>query len=239
MGGQKDQSLPSMKAGEHMKANLTLWLILMIAVTSLTKTQQFHTVTYKLEHDSQLWLEGSATLGSYVCQTAALSGMAGVQADDTSRTSAAVRSAASRGTVNVEVQVRMLDCGNGAMNKDMFKALDADRFPTISYALVRGEIQQDTILPGKRILLRTIGNLSIAGVTKSIDMAVQVVPLADGRYQIAGKKELSMRDFGIQPPSAFFGLIKAHERLTVCFNLIAVPEKSKFASHQAVSKETE
>jgi hypothetical protein len=48
--------------------------------------------------------------------------------------------------------------------------------------------------------------------------------LRDGKYEILGRKELSMLDFHITPPSAFFGLIRADEGLVVNFDLIAGPD---------------
>ena len=37
-----------------------------------------------------------------------------------------------------------------------------------------------------------------------------------------------MIDFNITPPSAFFGLINAHEKLTVNFDLIAAPNNEYY-----------
>ena len=44
-----------------------------------------------------------------------------------------------------------------------------------------------------------------------------------------------MLDYKIVPPSTFFGLIKAHEQLTVSFDLIAAPNGDGTAQNTAHS----
>jgi hypothetical protein len=54
---------------------------------------------------------------------------------------------------------------------------------------------------------------------------VQGQQRADGTYQATGSLPLLMSDFGIDPPTAMFGLIKVHDQITVRFKLIATPQE--------------
>ncbi|MGH9361260.1 MAG: hypothetical protein ACRD2T_05030, partial [Thermoanaerobaculia bacterium] len=49
-----------------------------------------------------------------------------------------------------------------------------------------------------------------------------------GRYRITGALELKMTDFGIQPPTALMGLIRAGDGLRVRFDLrLALAEECR------------
>jgi hypothetical protein len=44
----------------------------------------------------------------------------------------------------------------------------------------------------------------------------------DAQTQLTGKQRLLMSDFGIDPPTALLGLIRARDRILVRFDLVAV-----------------
>ncbi len=177
-------------------------------------------VPYVLEPSSRLWLEGTATIGGYTCGTSVVTGEGLI---DTALVAAARRDSA-RGDARLVVSVKMLDCGNSAMNRDMYEALKADRFRTIRFDVQGARIE--TAQPQTDGSFRVIahGLLTVAGVSKETDVELEVRKLTGGRFDIEGHKRLTMRDFNIEPPTAFFGLIRADERLDVHFALIAAPQ---------------
>jgi hypothetical protein len=201
--------------------------ILMISISTyfcyaLSQEQAF--VPYHLLPGSRLWIDGTATLGSYTCETVAVYGSGGLNADIGKLQDTSLTHQAGSGGVQVFVLVKMFDCGNPAMNADMYHALRAERDSAIEYTLIHAQVMYDSIAHNGWLGLRTIGKLSIAGVTRTDTINVRVKSLRDRKYEILGRKELSMLDFHITPPSAFFGLIKADEGLVVNFDLIAGPD---------------
>ena len=42
----------------------------------------------------------------------------------------------------------------------------------------------------------------------------------DYKYKIEGNKEVLMTDFGVKPPTAIMGLLKARDRLTFYYDII-------------------
>src|SRR5205823_11539226 len=68
--------------------------------------------------------------------------------------------------------------------------------------------------------LKTRGSLIIAGRKNIINMIVRAKKIDDNRFNVVGSKELSMFDYDVIPPTAFFGLIKADDRLVIHFDLI-------------------
>jgi hypothetical protein len=180
---------------------------------------------YHLEAGSQLWINGTATIGSYRCGTVAVYGAADLDTNHDELNEPDPPESNARGNARVEILVKMFDCGNPAMNRDMYAALKANRDPTIQYKLTGAEVIFDSTAAIGLLRLRTIGDLSIAGVTRKDTVIADVRSLTNGKYEIIGKKNLSMHDYKIVPPSAFFGLIRAHEGLTVSFDLIAAPDE--------------
>src|SRR5579883_2094423 len=200
-----------------MKAKL---LILFMVCSSALFAQQNNPTEYKIAPESHLWLIGSATTGSWTCGTGELSGY-GIP-------STSLRPA----EVRVSIKLKNLDCGNRFMNNDMYDAMNADQFPTIDYHLISARR-----LPGDNgdtvwMKLQTAGTLDLNGVSKQINMQVNVRRLADKRIQAVGTIVMAMSDFNVTPPSALFGLIKAANELEVRFDITAEPSDSLSSSSQ-------
>jgi hypothetical protein len=204
---------------------LTILLISFSTFSHDTLCQEQRFIPYHLLPGSRLWIDGTATLGPYTCETVAVYGSGGLNADLDRLRETSLSHQADNGGVQVFILVKMFNCGNPAMNADMYHALHAERDSAIQYTLLETHVMYDSIAHNGWLGLQTVGKLSIAGITKTDTIAVRVKSLRDRKYEILGKKELSMLDFHITPPSAFFGLIKADERLVVNFDLIAGPDR--------------
>ncbi|MDX1545740.1 MAG: YceI family protein, partial [Rhodothermales bacterium] len=77
--------------------------------------------------------------------------------------------------------------------------------------------------------LRVSGRLALAGAERSVSLPVQAHRRADGTYRASGHLPLVMSDFGIDPPTAVLGLVRAHDRITVRFDLVAAARTPVFA----------
>ncbi len=197
--------------------------ILLILSTSISWNRNKSSVSYQLATGSRLWIDGSATLGSYECRTVAVYGMGDVDTNGIRKRSSFPETKRLNESAHIEVIVKFFDCGNPAMNADMYAALKADKDSLIHYKLLSTSVVYDSSIEKGRLGLRTIGRLTIAGISQLDTIDVDVRILQDRKYEIIGKKNLSMTRFEIIPPTAFFGLIRAHENLTVQFDLIAAP----------------
>ncbi len=106
------------------------------------------------------------------------------------------------------------------MNDDMYEAMKDKNNPFILYELLNSKIVSEEEIGGWSEIQIT-GYLTIAGYKRIVNIPLKVRKLPDGKYNLLGIKKLSMHDFNIEPPSAFFGLIKADDELVIKFNLIA------------------
>lgn len=172
---------------------------------------------YSISKESKVWIEGSSTVNEFTCLTY---NVKGVGVLDSAKTTAPVIGAPVQVSCKAEfaVTVKSMDCGNRMMNNDMYEALKSDEHKLISYELKQVRILNT--LPGEVLEAMTQGVLTVAGSPQSIQMKVKLKPIGGGKYNIEGQKDVTMTSFGVKPPTAMMGLIKAHDKLTFHFNIV-------------------
>jgi len=117
-------------------------------------------------------------------------------------------------TIKMEVHSIKSDMGS-IMNNNTYKALKADANPQIIFALS---------VPLKSIRAKAgstdfsaKGSLTIAGITKPVDMKVKVLLQEHGKLAIEGGQTIKMTDYGIKPPTALLGTLKTGNEITINF----------------------
>ncbi|MEX0886377.1 MAG: YceI family protein [Phycisphaeraceae bacterium] len=209
------------------------------------REQASSSTTFSLADASRIRLAGSATIGSWDCigQTAQAAFTPGASVDALRDAVDQVEMGLQRGgavpaavdlrrehtpRASLNVRIDSLGCGNAAMERDMHDALKADEHPEIRYELDEvADVQWSLGDDGERgvFVVDTLGRLSLAGHTETIEMQVRVERVGPGRYTLLGRKQIDMKTFGIEPPSALFGLIRADPQVTVVFDLVVEPER--------------
>ena len=127
--------------------------------------------------------------------------------------------------VLLKIPVKSFDCRHSRMNRDMYEALKSDKYDYITFEFEDARrLENDGTVPGSLFEegyqpFRINGVLNVAGVDRNVSLLVQGRAEGDTRYHIKGQKEISMKDFEIDPPTALRGLIRAHDDLTVFFDL--------------------
>ena len=104
------------------------------------------------------------------------------------------------------VEVRLVDMqtGIGLRDRHMRNAMDADSFPTIRFevtGLTPGTSRGDTIGVTYR------GRLTIHGQTRDVTAEGTLVALP-GRLDVTATLPVDMREYGVAPPTRFFGTVK-------------------------------
>lgn len=127
--------------------------------------------------------------------------------------------------VQLKIPVKSFDCRHSRMNRDMYEALKSDQYDYITFEFENAErIQMNDTLDKSMfddgyLPYQIEGVLNVAGVDRHVDLVVWGRTEDEGRYHIKGHKEISMKDYEIEPPTALRGLIRAHDDLTVFFDL--------------------
>lgn len=100
------------------------------------------------------------------------------------------------------------------MDEKTWKALKADQHAKITYQLVKiNSIDKQ----GGNYLLKSTGNLTIAGITKSVEMAVTAKMLSNGGIEFSGTKGIVLSDYNMDQPTALMGTIKVGKEVSVVF----------------------
>lgn len=167
------------------------------------------TSVYEVEAGSRFWIDGSATTGRYTCAAARVSGAVEL---DRHRVGGAAT-----------IPVDSFDCGVARMNRDFREALRSEAYPSIRFELEEARVIDSPSTSGTWTRVLAVGTLTIAGSSQRVATRAEGLELADGRVRVRGSHPLAMTDFGIDPPSGLLGLVRAHDRIVVRFDITASP----------------
>jgi len=206
----------------QQKMRFILFVISLVLISTLSANvygQGKDEIRYVTLPGSKLWIDGTSNIDSFTCRSNLVKGYADIEQGLKVKTPSS-----EKDTVMVSVLVHSLDCGQSLMNADMYNAMKADKYPMIKYELLNAHLSSHPDSLSGWFTLDTKGDLYIAGEKNVVNIKMEVEKLPNGNYRLVGSKPLSMLDYGITPPSHFFGLIHAHDKLVVHFDLIAARE---------------
>jgi hypothetical protein len=115
------------------------------------------------------------------------------------------------------------------MDRIMYKALHVDDEPECQQIVGRFDVVGRN--SGEHELVMQ-GTLRVAGRERSVRMPIDVERLPDGTLHAHGALPILMTDYGITPPSAFFGVLRTENRIVVKFDL-QIDEPATLASSAA------
>jgi len=164
--------------------------------------------------DSKLWLEGTSNLRGWSCRASTLDAWVEAASDRLPADPSAL--VMQLENVTVRVPVESLKCGNGRMERSLYKALSADD-PRARIIVGHFNVLPTHARPDMG--LRTVGTLTVAGRERTLGMEVRTHRAPDGTLVAEGAVPVLMTDFGIAPPTAFFGALRTGNRVLVHFEL--------------------
>jgi polyisoprenoid-binding protein YceI len=122
--------------------------------------------------------------------------------------------------VQVKIQVTGIKSTKGRiMDNKTYEAFNSDKNPTIQYRLTNTKITGS----GEYTVVAN-GQLTMAGVTRPVELTAKAKVLSNGDVQIVGSRKLNMKDFSMTPPTAMMGTIKVGEEVTVTFDITLTPD---------------
>ena len=192
---------------KNIKQILMLTMICIMGFSSLLKAQ----TTYKINEskDMDMKLLGTSTLHNWTMDAKTFSGDADFNFKEGQLISVKA--------LTFSLVVANLKSSEGGLNKNAYKALKTNEYKDIDYKLLSA-----TISPVKdnKFLIKAHGNLTIAGVTKEIDMDVVCVVNADKTITCTGSEKLNMTDYAVKPPTFMLGAMKTGDAITLDFTLV-------------------
>jgi hypothetical protein len=103
-----------------------------------------------------------------------------------------------------------------AMDKNAYKALKTDKNPNISFTAASATV---TAANATDFTVKAVGKLTIAGATLDAEIVANGKVNADKTITVTGAKKISMKEFGMTPPSFMMGTIKTGNDVTLKFDL--------------------
>lgn len=117
----------------------------------------------------------------------------------------------------LEVPVKTILSPKGSiMDNKTWEALKYQKYPKINFTLTRVVSISKS---GSGYALKVQGNLKIAGVSKLVYLDVKGQLSGRDIVKFQTTKDLKMSDFGITPPTAFFGAMTTGNEITLKFDL--------------------
>lgn len=116
--------------------------------------------------------------------------------------------------VNVVCEVKDVESDNRIMTGKIYKALDGDKHPQISFTAS----ETVTVSTGSEANIK--GKLTIAGQTKEVTLPFKLTTENGSVVKAEGKLPLKMSDFKIDPPTAMMGALKTGDAIELNYNVV-------------------
>ncbi|WP_258099915.1 YceI family protein [Marinoscillum pacificum] len=182
-------------------------LVSLLAFSQSTKRNHEVTVT-----SSKFTIEGSTNVNQFKCS------LEEYLPSDT----LAIKSTWNNKRISFEnliltYPVSSFDCGIAAMNQDMQSLLKSEDYPTMILHI------EDIDLKNKQEAIETLYvsskvKLTIANVTREVSIKDGIVTNhSESSLTFSGTVDINMKDFQMEPPVKFWGMVQVNEKLTVRF----------------------
>jgi hypothetical protein len=114
------------------------------------------------------------------------------------------------------MEVSSINSGEGStMNNKTYKALKQGQFPEIIFSLSEPIVSIPAGANGYTVI--TKGTLTIAGVTRSVTLPIKISEDGSRKITIDGLQQVKMTDYGVDPPTALFGVLKTGDIISIDF----------------------
>ena len=112
---------------------------------------------------------------------------------------------------DISIPAKTLKSNKDGLDKNMYKALKTDTHPQITFSLKRME--------GAPGALKAIGVLGVAGVEKEVVLPLKTTRKGEN-LSVTGELDILMTDYGIDPPKALMGMVRASPRIKITFDVL-------------------
>jgi polyisoprenoid-binding protein YceI len=113
--------------------------------------------------------------------------------------------------VSFEAEVKSIKSGKSGMDKNTYKAMNADKYPVIRFTSDQLKVN-GTKLTGT-------GKLTIAGETRDVPVNMNLEKWNEDSFTVSGSMKMKMSDFGVDPPTAMMGAIKTGDDIEIKIEL--------------------
>lgn len=170
-----------------------------------------------LQPGSKLWLTGTSTMHAYTSNATRLDVAFQMAAGTLAAGESIEKLIRDHAVSNLDVAIPVtgLRSHKEGLDKNLYKALLAEKHPEIRFTMTGYEV---TDADSGALAIAARGKLTVAGVEKEIRVAV-VAKREAGAMRLTGEVPLMMTQFGIKPPTMMMGAIKTGDGVVIHFDL--------------------
>lgn len=183
----------------------TIQTILLLLASSLFMAAHGQSIKV-VPSESKISVEGTSTIHDWEMRTSAITGSATFSSEGDQ---------VEISDTKITLKALDLKSDNSGLNDKAHEALKAKKHPGITFTQtdkVRVKTSGNTFSGNVR------GNLTIAGETKAVSIPISG-NTAQNKLKVNGKTTLKMTQFGMEPPRAMLGTIRAGDEITVNFEV--------------------
>ena len=192
-----------------MNTKKNLWLVIGSFLVMVFSANTTFAQTYNVNNAaSNLKVEGTSNVHDWEITAKDLQGSMKVQMTD--------GQLVQIDDIKFTVVAESLKSGKGGMDKNTYKALNTDKFKTITYQLQKLNNLDCTSKSSCKVT--TTGALTIAGAKKNVEIVFDAKVSGD-KIVLSGNKKIKMSEFKVDPPTAMFGTITTGDDLKIEFQV--------------------
>jgi hypothetical protein len=194
---------------------------------------------YTSRSGSKMRIEGTSSVHDWQCESPFIGGSLEVGPGFPGEPGAAAKPGKIDAKGEVFITVRSLKSlekdgkpYSDAMDERVYEAIEASKYPKISFYVTGLTLKEPAASKDKPYVFDATGNLVLHGVTNSVSMPVNVMPVADKKVKISGTTTVKMTAFKIDPPAPklALGLIKTGDDVKVIFDWMIAPRQPAAAT---------
>ncbi|MGF1585317.1 MAG: YceI family protein [Bacteroidales bacterium] len=120
-------------------------------------------------------------------------------------------------SVMFRLQKNTLKSDKSGLDRRAYDAMNADRHPEIIFRTNgSGDLQES----GDKYEVNTKGELTVAGVTRNIDVNATCTNGNGNELVCTGSQTLNMSDFDIDPPVMMLGTLRTGDEITINYRIV-------------------
>lgn len=198
--------------------------LLILGLVSFSLPLYAGTSNHQLSIDkgSKLWLDGTSTLHKWECTTSTVNlntGMFTMSSPTVGNVKALFEQLA--GNFVITIPVKSFKDPEPGFNHALYRDLHYKQHPNITFSMSSVTVTKDPSTPD-RYTVSAQGDITVSGHQNPESISA-VVDVDNNTLKITGTKDLHMTDFGIKPPTMFFGTVKTGDEVTVRWDLSLSP----------------
>lgn len=118
--------------------------------------------------------------------------------------------------LNITIPVKDIESDSGRLTKNMQGYLKKDEHPVITFSLNNVD---SLSVENDRVNITASGVINAAGKDHTATLNLTGTVTDSGKLTFTGNQKLLMTDFGIKPPTALLGTIKAEDEVSIIYSL--------------------